>query len=545
MKKSITNKIKYLLAFSLITLAFFIISVNFIIIFQTTGYNSKIMMSKTCYSQALELNGLFHLVEQSVQNLYDISEEFRPSAAELKNEAVAKAYVDQFLDIAITIADNTDGALAVYYRMNPDLSLNGKTGFFCVRSPESGKFEQTEATDLLAYDVNDVEHVGWYYVPVWAGKPVWMEPYYNANIDVDMISYVAPIYDGNDLVGVVGIDVDFNAIKAIAENIDIYKSCGAVLCSLGNSAVYYNKCNLFGNTIPSEIYRILQSHEESENIIIDEIDGVKYGLYFKTLQNHMKLVLYAKASEIYSEWRVSILNSIIISVLVFVITFLLAIKMGKRIVKPISDITEATKSFAQGNWDVKLHCDTEDELQLLTENISVMADKTKEYIAYIHNMAQKDGLTGLRNKMAYLQYVDKIQFEYIPAGKEFAVVVFDVNNLKTVNDNYGHEKGDALIVSASKFICKYFAHSPVFRIGGDEFVAIVDGGDFEARDAIIQEFCKYMSLAKNSSDIMEVCIACGMAAFGLDAATFEEVFKLADQRMYINKKELKNGALPR
>lgn len=264
MKRSIRKKIGYLFAGSLIMLSFFMIAANFVLVYRSAKRNSEIMMSKSCRVLALELNDQFHLIEQTVTNLYEIAEEFRPAMEEMQSEAAVEAYVEQFTDLAIKIAENTEGALAVYYRINPDLTDNGTSGFFYVKSPQTGRFEKNEVTDLNEYDVNDMEHVGWYYVPVWAGEPVWMEPYYNANIDVEMISYVVPFYEGSRLLGVVGMDVDFNAIKEIAENVDIYKSNGAVLCSLGSSAVYYNHCDLFGNTMPESWMKKENSLEYAE-----------------------------------------------------------------------------------------------------------------------------------------------------------------------------------------------------------------------------------------------------------------------------------------
>lgn len=518
---------------------------NLLIIYRTTNENAERIMSKACSSQAAELNNQFKLVEQSVSNLYEISEKFRPDVDKLANDAKAEEYVQHFQDIAITVAENTEGALAIYYRMNPDLSDSGKTGFFWVKSPDTGRFEEYEATDIRAYDEDDVEHVGWYYIPFRAGRPIWMQPYYNANINVEMISYVVPIFDGDVLVGVVGIDVDFNSIMSIAENVNIYESSGGVLCSMENGSVYYNRCKVIGDKLPDGLNEILKKRNTSEEVTTWKNDGKNYGLYFTTLNNHMKYVIYADNDEIFSQGRLIIHISLAVFLAVFVITLLASIRTGRRIVRPIGDIIDATKKYAQGDWSVKVRCDTEDELQLLTENISLMADKTKHYIRCIQDLAKKDALTGLRNKNDYIVYIGRLNEEFIDYKRKFAIVVFDVNNLKTVNDNYGHEKGDELLVAASGFICRYFSHSPVFRIGGDEFVAIVNGADYDERERIMEEFQNCMKKAAESNNIMTVCVSSGMAEFDADGSTYDDIFEVADQRMYSNKLELKKGGVPR
>ena len=521
------------------------VGINLVIINQHTSRNSEIMMKQTCAAQALQLDKQFNLVEQSVQNIYDISEKMRPSVDDLDTLEKTNAYINQFQEFAVTIANNTEGAISVYYRVNPDINANGMQGFFYVKSPETGLLEATEMTDILAYDVNDVEHVGWYYIPVWAGKPVWMEPYHNANLSVDMISYVVPIYDGNSLIGVVGMDVDFDRLKDITEDVNIYNSSGAVLSSMDSSQVYYNQCDLFGEQLPSDIYHMIQGAESSEKMISYDINGEKYGIHFETLDNRMKLIVYAKKTDINRQAYSSILVGGIIFAVILAITLFISTRVSRRIVGPIDDITEVAKKYAAGDWDAKVYCDTDDELKVLTDNIAIMAERTKEYIDYIKDMAKKDALTGLGNKTGYLMYIDKINNEYIGTDRGFAVIVFDVNNLKYVNDNLGHEKGDELVVAASKVICKFFPHSPVFRVGGDEFVAIVDADDYENRDELIGEFQKHMQRTKNSEDWTEVSIACGMGAYRVDGESYDEIFSVADQRMYKNKTDLKGGIKPR
>ena len=69
-----------------------------------------------------------------------------------------------------------------------------------------------------------MEHVGWYYAPKAAGKPLWLEPYYNKNVDMDMISYVAPLYKQGRFIGIVGMDMDFNLIVNDVSIISPYKT---------------------------------------------------------------------------------------------------------------------------------------------------------------------------------------------------------------------------------------------------------------------------------------------------------------------------------
>ena len=113
---------------------------------------------------------------------------------------------------AIDCAKNTDGAITYYVRYNPDFAYP-TSGIFA-QANGSGDFDQLTPTDFTEFDKNDTA-VSWYYGPVNYGKPIWMSPYYNSNIDVYMISYVIPLfYEGNS-VGIVGMDISLENINNI------------------------------------------------------------------------------------------------------------------------------------------------------------------------------------------------------------------------------------------------------------------------------------------------------------------------------------------
>ena len=122
---------------------------------------------------------------------------------------------------------------------------------------------------------------------------------------------------------------------------------------------------------------------------------------------------------------------------------------------------------------------------------------------------------------------------------EFAVAVFDLNDLKTINDTKGHDVGDIYIYNASMLISEFFAHSPVYRIGGDEFAVILQGEDYENRDTLIEKFNK-QALDNKASD--KVVVSSGLASFNADTdKNFISVFERADKMMYKCKKQLKKS----
>ena len=159
--------------------------------------------------------------------------------------------------------------------------------------------------------------------------------------------------------------------------------------------------------------------------------------------------------------------------------------------------------------------------------------------------AYRDPLTGVKSKAAYSETEREID-EMIAGGHTapFSVVVCDVNGLKYVNDTYGHKAGDEYIRKASKLICTLFAHSPVYRTGGDEFVVVLSDADYLNRSVIMKELhdTSIENIKKG-----EVVVSGGVADYEPGASeSMKSVFEIADALMYEEKKLLKSmGAATR
>ena len=155
-------------------------------------------------------------------------------------------------------------------------------------------------------------------------------------------------------------------------------------------------------------------------------------------------------------------------------------------------------------------------------------------------IANQDSLTGVKSKHAYTREEHDID-QAIAKGtqKPFALVVCDLNDLKLINDTYGHAMGDKFIKSACTVVCDVFKHSPVYRIGGDEFVAILQGSDYEARDKLMELLEQHNDQCRDMGG--GVSIAGGIAVYDPEEDTsLASVFARADSAMYDDKKRLKD-----
>lgn len=154
------------------------------------------------------------------------------------------------------------------------------------------------------------------------------------------------------------------------------------------------------------------------------------------------------------------------------------------------------------------------------------------------HLVYTDAMTGVKSKLAYRERRDALDKE-IAAGtlRKMAVVVLDVNDLKIINDTCGHDVGDEYIKKACRLICGIFKKSPVYRVGGDEFVVLLTGDDYECREELKEKFNQ--EIEKNIQG-KSVIVALGMAKYdAAEDSCFGELFDRADEQMYIRKRKLK------
>ena len=156
-------------------------------------------------------------------------------------------------------------------------------------------------------------------------------------------------------------------------------------------------------------------------------------------------------------------------------------------------------------------------------------------------LARRDELTGVKNKTAYRELEQSAQGN-IDNGMDyltFALVVCDTNNLKLINDTQGHAAGDEYIKASARLLCDIFVHSPVFRVGGDEFVVFLRGSDYSSRHELMDKLRS--QVLDNKKMGAGVILASGMSEYKPESDSFvSEIFERADKEMYENKQSLKS-----
>ncbi|MBR0408415.1 MAG: diguanylate cyclase [Clostridia bacterium] len=248
---------------------------------------------------------------------------------------------------------------------------------------------------------------------------------------------------------------------------------------------------------------------------------------------------------------------------------LLLVWLRLNVTKPLHDLENSVVSFAEttaGKRDpaelvftppvIRSH----NEVGSLASAVIKLSNDMRDYIKYMvaaedearnlqehvnemNDIAYKDALTHVKNKTAYDEKAESLSWDIMNKTAQFGIVMVDLNYLKVINDKYGHDKGNEYIIGSCKLICDTFIHSPVYRIGGDEFVVVLEGQDYRNRENLMNQLKDAFSAALNASGMPpwnRYSAATGVAVYqaGDDV---EAVLKRADQAMYAAKARMKTG----
>lgn len=490
-----------------------------------------------CETGERNLDYYFNGVEKSIEKVAD----YANSDLDGLKEDDIKDHVERVREYFDTVANRTSGVLTYYYRIDPEFSTEAD-GFWYTNL-EGDEFTEHEVTDITKYDTNDTSQLVWFTVPKATGEPVWLPPYITDNLDVRVISYNIPIYQRSKFVGVVGIEIDYSTMAEQVESIRLYNNGYAFLTDNSGSLIYHPYIDVPALT-EDEIPDIPDGLISESTFVTYTYEGVKKEAAWLPLANGMRLTVSAPVGEIDGDWQKLIKEIIMISLVIIIVLSIATWLFSSGITKPLQELTAAAMQVEQGNYDFDLEYDGDDEVGRLTSTFRELAGHVKEHITDLSKRVYVDALTSVRNKGAFSAYLDDLQNKMDdPTEKtEFAVCVFDCDDLKTVNDKYGHDKGDIYLKTASRLICRIFQHSPVFRIGGDEFSAVLHNEDFRNRDELIERFEKERAIINSSTDKLweQVHITMGLSVFNpsLDNAIIDTV-RRADKDMYENKRAKK------
>ena len=517
--QSMQYRILATIIFAMLAITVFIGGISIYEVDKYIQGESENFVKVTCDNEGAQINNIFEDMEKSVKVMESYIMDFFTEEVQIEDQDFQENVINSVDGMFADVAKHASGAVAYYFRFDPAFS-DSKMGLFYSKTKGNNQYVSLEPTDITLYEKNDIEHVGWFWQPYEAGKPVWMLPYYNQNNNIYMISYVVPMYHREKFIGIVGMDFDYTVLAERVHEINIYENGFAHL------------------QIDETVVCSFDSDCEQ-----DTKDNSKYLRVSKELKNGMTLVLSASYDDI-RQIRYEIGFEILFVVVVLSAFFtIIAIFVVRKIVAPLKKLADASVKLSNGDYNVEFVNSNVSEIELLNTAFENMAMHLHEREKELRFSASHDSLTGLRNTTSYKRWVTEFDKEIANKTANFGVVVFDLNQLKETNDTYGHDVGDKLIATAAKVISDIFKRSPVFRIGGDEFLAVLQHRDLKDCEKLFAQFdveCAKARIKGNGEKT--ISIARGFALFESDKDfCFNDVFKRADNAMYENKRKIKKA----
>ena len=248
-----------------------------------------------------------------------------------------------------------------------------------------------------------------------------------------------------------------------------------------------------------------------------------------------------------------------IVLMVIISTVIILSIVNKFVVRPLESIAVKIKEFQphpdmtlSNSGIIEVKSPRTEEIYNIVDSVQTLQMNVIDYISRIeakdeeisalNQLSMRDSLTGVGNVHGYKLAMGDIGKDF--ARTKFALLMADINNLKVINDTYGHKEGDKYIQNCCKILCDTFKHSAVFRIGGDEFVVLVQNEDYsERRNLYTKLKLTFDSNYWNSEAPVNkrYSMSIGIGEKGDNDVTIDRMFREADRMMYENKRKLKDA----
>lgn len=534
--KLLKRKISQLLAFSVFLTSFLTSSFGFFLSQNILKQDTNEIINLSCDLIFHELNAKMESIEQTVKVIssYVMNQLIQVDESELP-QAIAQQSNIKLANFLENAALSTENSMSIYVRYNPEIS-SPTEGIFYVRNDDN-TFSLTEPTDLSLYKPDDREHVAWWYEPLAAKKPIWIKPYNNKNINNELISYIIPLYKGNTVIGVIGMDLNLAQIKSYIEGFEIGKNGGVAL--LDNDYIPVTNSHL-SNLITQDFSDMIKKAESVANNLDSEeqINSIPkiYSQRFdkdnnfliscRHLRNGMKLIFFTPKDRIFNIRSSFVIRSIIVFIICLLISIALSHKITHTLTKSIVKLTHCAKEISNGNYDVSVSFDEKDEMNILAKTFTEAAQKIGKNARKINELAFSDSLTGVRNRHYLNQMLDNW-----PESVAYTGVFFcDLNKLKFTNDNYGHDAGDKLLCNFANILRSLFHTEDIIRYGGDEFVIIIKGIAQDKFNLLLRDFEK----VNKEDDVPYASIGC---LWDKNCTDLQDLINQAENKMYLDKNE--------
>ncbi|TQV72371.1 EAL domain-containing protein [Aliikangiella marina] len=279
--------------------------------------------------------------------------------------------------------------------------------------------------------------------------------------------------------------------------------------------------------IASELSRLpLQA---AAPLMVGGTEKYSYHFGFNSIQSEpISLVFSITESSAYLNFFKLMWQLIVVVLVSILIAFFLAFYFAKGVTRPLRQLSGIANKIQVGEYDTEVPSFNSQEVNNLSEAFTAMRDAINHREQRIEKLAYYDELTGLPNRTAFRQQLDKkISTE---PNTPCAIMLLDIDRFTEVNDTLGHEFGDKLLCEISRRMQGFQPkHAFYSRVGGDEFAILLNNlSDFELNTQVEQFFSFFEIPFEIDGVLLDIDISAGVALYPEQASKSEALIQAAD-----------------
>jgi diguanylate cyclase (GGDEF)-like protein len=273
-----------------------------------------------------------------------------------------------------------------------------------------------------------------------------------------------------------------------------------------------------------------------------KLNDTVYGTRFVTIFNQENQQLYAvlqrsinEATSAYQSLQISLMVLTIIGLLIIVSTILY---LSKVITQPITDLVENAKKLEEGNYDIAITADSEDELGHLGRTFNRMTEAIAEREKSIAKLAYYDELTSLPNRTSFLIALGKSLQTFADDKQTLTVLVLNLDRFKQINNILGYDAGDEILRILALRIKASLKNTTdiIARIGGDQFAIMLLNTSIDAAEDISTKLLKFLETPiQIKNQTVDLSASVGLANYPEHANNVTELISRAEMAMHVAK----------
>lgn len=282
-------------------------------------------------------------------------------------------YKDMMSPVVKKTAEELEGVQGVYIKFDPTLT-KGVNEIWYADMQGNGSYSSQSPSKLSEYNINN-EDMAYYYNPIKSKSPVWSDPYIDATLGINIVSYSQPLYKGDVLLGVVGVDIKIEDVKETVENMEVYDTGYAFLLNDKYDFIIHPTFTENDNLETIEdggLKHIVDKMKENANGMTEyKHNGEAKFISYAKLSNGWTLAIAPPVKEVFAPVDALTNAIIIIEVLGVILCLVISLFVSKSISKPIEKLTALINKT--GNFNLVYDANVSD-LKARKDETGIMAN---------------------------------------------------------------------------------------------------------------------------------------------------------------------------